>query len=356
MNEVVLILAIVSLGSLTIFLGFLLYGIYSVPSDVAQESLSHEDISVITAVRNDERIYRLNEAMRQNREVQWFEWVVVDDGSEIPVSPTEADVLVRIHYRRSGRRKKQALRSGIRVSGGTVLAFTDADCVPSDGWLSSITIPIIEGKADLVYGHSVMKEDTFSSQVAIFDHWINSMLTFGLAGHNLHYNATGRSMAIRREVFFRTGEYSSHEEIPSGDDDLLLNEAIKMGYIPMAILNRESVVETDAPKGIWNLIKQRTRHVQTSFHYPFKVQFLLSLFWTSYFASLILPLLLLVVNWVWGLILLGIRWLTIAGFMHFSSNKLIYKPTFYIPATDLLLFFVYIMLIFTQAQRRPLNE
>ncbi len=356
MSDFVLLFAIASLLALIIFLGFLLYGVYAVPSGSTHTEHNSADISVITAVRNDKRIHRLNEAIKQIRKVKSFEWVVVDDSSEVPVCPSETDVFVRIHYRRKGRRKKQALKSGIRISEGKVLAFIDADCFPTKDWLHIITSPILQGKADLVYGHSIMKGKTFGSKVAIFDHWINSMLTFGFAGHNLHYNATGRSMAIRREVFFRTGEFSSHEEIPSGDDDLLLHEAIKNGYMPMAILNRQSIVETDAPRGIMDLIKQRTRHIQTSFRYPFKIQFILSLFWASYFTNLFSIVAFLLFNWTMAIGLLALRWLTIEIFMLLSSKRLVYKPNFYIPATDLVLFFVYIVIALNQLQRTLAHE
>ncbi len=356
MSEVVLIFAIVSLIALIIFLGFLLYGVYAVPSGFTPIEHEPADISVVTAVRNDKRINRLNEVIKQIRDIQNFEWVVVDDGSEIPICPSETNIFIRIHYRRAGRRKKQALKSGIRVSKGKVLAFIDADCIPTKNWLHIITSPIALGKADLVYGHSIMEGKTFGSKVAIFDHWINSMLTFGLAGYNLHYNATGRSMAIKREVFFRTGEFSSHEEIPSGDDDLLLNEALKKGYVPMAILNKQSIVKTDAPKRIWDLIRQRTRHVQTSFRYPFKLQLILSLFWLFYFTNLISIIVLLPFNWAFVIGLLTLRWFTIGICMLLSSNRLTYKPNLHLPATDFVLFFVYIMIALNQLQRTSAHE
>ncbi len=347
MTTLFIITSFILLAILIVFLLFLLIGVYSI-SDSEPTSNSLSDASVITAVRNDDRIHRLDNKISHIKHDA--EWVVVDDASSKPVHPTNADVLIRIHYRPEGRRKKQALRSGIRLSKGQTLAFIDADCVPSNQWLSRIVSPIFKGEADFVYGHSVMKGKGIGSRTAMFDHWLNSLLTFGMAGHGYHYNASGRSMAIKREVFFKTGEFKGHEDLPSGDDDLLLHEALQRGYKIKAIVSKTAVVFTEAPKTILSLVNQRARHVQTSFLYPWRIKLFLSTFWLAYFGSLIMSLTTLSFDIMIGFSLLVSRWLFLFLFMALSSPRLLYKANPFIPATDLLLFFVYIMVVFKQIQ------
>lgn len=67
---------------------------------------------------------------------QAFEVVVVDDGSQdATVAVADAAALEVTVVSEAGVGPGPARNAGVRVAGGELLAFTDADCVPTAGWL-----------------------------------------------------------------------------------------------------------------------------------------------------------------------------------------------------------------------------
>jgi glycosyltransferase involved in cell wall biosynthesis len=80
-----------------------------------------------------------------------FEVIVVDDGSDdaTPAVASGSDPAVRL-LREHGVGPGPARNAGAAVAAGEILAFTDADCVPTSGWLRSGIEAL--GGADLVQG------------------------------------------------------------------------------------------------------------------------------------------------------------------------------------------------------------
>jgi len=80
-----------------------------------------------------------------------FEVIVVDDGStDDTIAIAEAAPLEVRVVREGGVGPGPARNAGARVAAGRVLAFTDADCVPTPGWLAGGLAALSD--ADLVQG------------------------------------------------------------------------------------------------------------------------------------------------------------------------------------------------------------
>jgi glycosyltransferase involved in cell wall biosynthesis len=69
-----------------------------------------------------------------------YEVIVVDDGSTDDTAEIAKQHAVRI-IRQSNGGPAAARNAGVRSARGTLLAFTDADCVPSTSWLRELTRP-----------------------------------------------------------------------------------------------------------------------------------------------------------------------------------------------------------------------
>lgn len=134
-------------------------------SDVRGETATSADaerppfVSVIIPVYNDrERLTTcLHALQKQTYPPDRFEVLVVDNGSTEPISPVvEAFSQARcLHEPEPG--SYAARNRGIAEARGDVLAFTDSDCVPSEGWieqgvktlLSEPNVGMVAGKVEL---------------------------------------------------------------------------------------------------------------------------------------------------------------------------------------------------------------
>jgi mycofactocin glycosyltransferase len=97
---------------------------------------SHRDVTVVVPVRDNAfGIYRLVMSLRG------IKVVVVDDGSSVPVTPTDfdgarCDVRVIRHERSKG--PAAARNTGLAACSTDFVAFLDSDVVPRRGWLEAL--------------------------------------------------------------------------------------------------------------------------------------------------------------------------------------------------------------------------
>ena len=159
-----------------------------------------------------------------------FEVIVVDDASGDRTAACAGEAGARV-LSASGQGPAAARNAGARAAGGDVLAFTDADCVPSAGWLRA-GLEAIE-RADLVQGAVVPPPGAAPGP---FDRtlWVRTEL-------GLYESA---NLLVRREVFDRLGGFESwlrpRRGIELGEDTLLGWSARRSGarvaFAPEAVV------------------------------------------------------------------------------------------------------------------------
>ncbi len=122
-----------------------------------------------------------------------FEVVVVDDGSrdETAAVAQAAAPLVRL-VQTTGVGSGEARNAGVRESRGELIAFTDADCFPTPGWLAAL----VACDADLVAGRVAPDP---SVPLGPFDRTLWVERETGL------YETA--NLLIRRELFERIGGF-----------------------------------------------------------------------------------------------------------------------------------------------------
>jgi glycosyltransferase involved in cell wall biosynthesis len=105
--------------------------------------MSTPEISVIVPVYNGAKtITRLLESLTAQRiDRDCFEIVVVDNGSSDATVARVKPFPVRLLHERSIQSSYAARNCGIRAARGTILAFTDADCIAHPDWLSALCRP-----------------------------------------------------------------------------------------------------------------------------------------------------------------------------------------------------------------------
>lgn len=219
--------------------------------------------------------------------------------------------------------KKFPLSMGIRSARYEIVLLTDADCVPaSEFWIQKMQDAYQNG-TEIVLGYGAYhKKPGMLNKLIRFEtfHTALQYLSYALAGKP--YMGIGRNLSYKKDVFLRNKGFSSINQIPSGDDDLFINQVA-------TATNTAIVIDPEAhtlsePKRSWNeWMAQKYRHYTTAKYYKASHKFLLGLY--SFTLFMIYPLLALSIiffNWWMALAVFGFRFLIQAIVLFKSMKKL----------------------------------
>lgn len=279
-------------------------------------------VSIIIAARNEsDNLYENLPYLLQQHYPQ-FEVIVInhqsiDDSAHLLNAYTRQYPNLRvIEVTRSPHLKpgkKLPLTLGIKGARYEHLLFTDADCKPaSNDWLRSMASNFIPGK-ELVIGYGpYTKEKGFLNKIVRFDTaWI-AVSYFSMALAKLPYMGVGRNLAYTRSLFNTVHGFKSHYSLPSGDDDLFIQEAARKGNYSIN-LNERSFCFSE-PHSNWDSwLRQKTRHYSTSGKYKVIKKWMLGIY--------PLTLLMLLFSFVILMFDTDFRWLTLSVFVFTTSLK-----------------------------------
>ncbi len=280
---------------LTIFLPFclvlltflILFGIRRVFQQTLETTTSFQNISVIIPFKNEQENISdlLNALNKLDYPSDKYEVVFVDDNSsddsmKLLHQNLMNNYKVVLSSDKKYPGKKGVIDIGIQNSKFDIIAITDADCEPELNWLKSISNKIVDGN-EVVFGYSPLKkENSLISKISSFENFRNYILYFSSVGLGIPYSATSRSIAFRKEVYYRLNGYSRTLETLSGDDDLFIREAVKQKLKIGTFINENSFVYSKASKSFKEYFNRKSRHLKTSHHYILKHKMMLA-FWHS---------------------------------------------------------------------------
>lgn len=189
--------------------------------------------------------------------------------------------------------KKLSLSLGIKTAKYEHLVMTDADCKPaSQNWLAAIGKTYAIEKKNIILGYGPYNyEKGLLNKVIRYDTaWIAvNYFSFALAG--MPYMGVGRNLAYTKETFQQADGFRSHYAIPSGDDDLFIQEAAKKRNYTIA-LSPDSFMYSPAEKTWASWYRQKSRHYTTSPNYQVIKKALLGIYPVTlllmYFSFIIL--------------------------------------------------------------------
>lgn len=214
-----------------------------------------------------------------------FEVIIVDDNSmDNSAELIQSKIIGKNNFslinaaKKEIEGKKGALSIGIKNAKYNFIAITDADCKPEIYWLTAMASKLDKG-FDFVFGVApILTGKSLIEKISAFENLRNTFLTIAAVGLNVPYSAAARSFAFRKKSFEKIGGYANTTETLSGDDDLLLREAVKNKMLIGTVLDPEAFVYSLPPKSFDEYFKQKKRHLQTAFHYLPKQKLFLA-FW-----------------------------------------------------------------------------
>jgi len=217
--------------------------------------------------------------------------------------------------------KKFPLSIGIKSAQHEIILLTDADCMAaSPEWIDRMQSRYHDSSVEVVLGYGGYKKGKgIINKLIRFDTMRVAMsyLSFALAG--IPYMGVGRNLSYRKSLFYKNKGFISHYRIPSGDDDLFINQVANCRNTRIEV--SEPSFTLSAPKTTWyEWIRQKRRHLSTVGHYRFYHKVLLFLYPLSevlfYTGFLFLAILFYQPVWVYSLF--GVR---------LFSSAFIYKRT-----------------------------
>lgn len=260
-------------------------------------------LSVIIAAKNEEKNIDqlINSLSNLNYPEENFEVIIVDDNSDDNTYDLiQEQIADKNNFRllkadqKKLEGKKGALLIGIESAQNNFIVIADADCKPEINWLKAIASKLDAG-FDFVFGVAPIESGkTLVQKLSAFENLRNTYLTIAAVGINIPYSASARSFAFRKKSFERTGGYSNTTQTISGDDDLLLREAVKNKMIIGTLIDPEAFVYSAAPASFDEYKKQKIRHIKTSFYYSLKQKLFLGIWHLVNLASLFSVLLTLI--------------------------------------------------------------
>lgn len=321
-------------------------------------------VSVLVCAKNEAENLQKNIPFILQQEYKNFELILINDGSsdetlEVMEAFAENDPRIQVvnveNNEHFWANKKYALTLGIKRAKNTHLLFTDADCKPaSSTWLSEIAGRFSETK-QLVLGYGAYeKKPGFLNKIIRFETFMTAVQYFSYAKAGIPYMGVGRNLAYTSELYYNNRGFITHIKVPSGDDDLFVNEVATAENT--AIVFSEESFTYSTPKTDWKSWKnQKKRHLTTAHLYKSKHQFLLA---THYIANVLFWLLaiatLAFADWRIALLLIIFRIAMQYLLLHKAMLKLKEQDLFYLlPFYEVFLVCVQMSIFISNSGAKP---
>jgi len=251
--------------------------------------------------------------------------------------------------------KKYALTLGIKKATNHRLIFTDADCKPSSNqWLKEMASNLKDDKQLILGFGGYQKYSGFLNKLIRFETLMTAVQYFSYAEMGMPYMGVGRNIGYTSKLFYDNNGFMSHMEIPSGDDDLFVNQVATKKNT--AICFSEESFTYSVPKKSWKeWILQKKRHVTTAKHYKFQHKFLLGLYYSSQLLFWVLALAsLLFLDWKIPVIIIAFRFLIQFLIIGKAALKLKQKDLIYLlPFWELFLVLIQLSIFISNSSSKP---
>ncbi len=283
----------------------LLLLIYTKPKIRKNILLTNNNFSIIISSKNEELNLpnTLNFIKRLNYNQNNYEIIFVDDNSTDNTKKIILDEIKNIENAKyllaekkvySG--KKGAIDLGIKNAKYENIIITDADCNVQPNLLNEINT-LINNNVDFIIGLSPFYlNDNIISKLSCFENLRTNLMIIFSTKIKLPYTAVARNLCFKKKFYFEIGGFNSLQDTLSGDDDLLLREAINKKLKIDVLYSKDSFVYSYAKNSLKEYINQKLRHTSTSYYYSLK-QLIFPTIWHVVNLLMFVSPLFLIINW-----------------------------------------------------------
>jgi glycosyltransferase involved in cell wall biosynthesis len=325
-------------------------------------------ISVIVCAKNEEENVKNFIPLLLEQNYPDFEIVLIDDASsdetleifeQFEKENSKIKLVKVANNEAFWGNKKFALTLGIKAAKNEYLLFTDADCYPtSTDWIATMSAQFTQEKTIVLgYGAYEKIKGSFINKIIRFETLLTATQYFGWAKIGKPYMGVGRNLAYKREEFFKTNGFIDHMKIRSGDDDLFINQASNSKNTTISFA-KDSFTYSKPKTSFGDWFSQKRRHISTAKNYKSFDRTQLSLFYISQLLFLILPIVLLLFQFQWIVVLslISFRYLFAWISMGFAASKLKEKDVMYwFPIIEIVLIFTQLNIFITNTFTKPVH-
>ncbi len=251
------------------------------------DSIPATYISIIIAVRNEEKnVDALLESLwQQSYSKDLFQVIIIDDYSEdetwnklTQFNPRGLNTLfTRLSdHTNEGEiiqsHKKKAIETGIKLAKGTLIVTTDADCLFPVDWLITIARFYEKNKAKFIA--APVRITAAASLLSVFQ-TLDFLTLQGITGASvfkrIHSMCNGANLAYEKAAFMEVGGFKGIDDIPSGDDMLLMHKIYRKYPENVFYLKSSAAIVSTAAMSSWKqFFHQRIRWASKSGSYDDK--------------------------------------------------------------------------------------
>ena len=305
----------------------------SMPEYAAGKQDPLTKFSVIVPARNEEQYINacMQSVCNQNYPANLRQVIVVDDASTDRTWELISDFKakgeiegLRLEEKANSNffaYKKRAIQAGIEFSANDVIVTTDADCLHSTDWLTTIASFYEEKKSALIAAPVVYQHDSSVLQrFQALDFLVLQGITAASAHKNIHSMCNGANLIYEKKAFGEVNGFDTVDHIASGDDMLLMHKISKRFPGRVHYLKSKQAVVLTQPMKTWSdFWNQRIRWSSKARFYDDKrisVVLLLVYFFNLSFVALLIAGIWNLKCWVFLLILLFAKTLVEVPFVY----------------------------------------
>jgi glycosyltransferase involved in cell wall biosynthesis len=254
-------------------------------------------VSLIICAKNEQTNLEQHLPLWLEQDHPDFELVLVNDRStdqsgELMERWAQLDSRVKVVDVRENEafwaNKKYALTLGIKRATHQRMVFTDADCRPGDkSWLRKIS-GLFSAEVQIVLGYSpYVRQKGLLNSLIRYETFVTAAqyLNSGFTGSA--YMGVGRNLAYTQNLFYEYSGFMNHMQLPSGDDDLFVNQAATSSNVVIT-LDPETFTYSKAESNWTSWFRQKRRHLTTARHYKGRHRTMLALLYLTRWSFWIL--------------------------------------------------------------------